>query len=143
VALRPTDRTKPFRRYPNPTGRTCQWGAELGAWSSCQQTYIATDVAAWLRANGFRGTVGLEGFCRDRLGDELRSATLKFDIDFYTLAWQPSLFGELALLRTWGRLGTVGRAQAAFYPDAERARAAVVALLRRRLRHGYRVVAWR
>jgi predicted DNA-binding WGR domain protein len=62
---------------------------------------------------------------------------------FYTLRWQPSLFGEPALVRTWGRVGTVGRSRASVYPDATRAQAAIVALLRRRLRHGYRVVAWR
>jgi predicted DNA-binding WGR domain protein len=62
---------------------------------------------------------------------------------FYALRWQPSLFGEPALLRTWGRLGTVGRSRASAYPDAASAQAAIVALLRRRLRHGYRVVDWR
>ena len=62
---------------------------------------------------------------------------------FYALAWQPSLFGEPVLVRSWGRLGTVGRSRASFYPDPATAHAAIVALLRRRLRHGYEVVAWR
>jgi predicted DNA-binding WGR domain protein len=61
---------------------------------------------------------------------------------FCTLAWQTSLFGELALVRTWGRLGKVGRSQAHFYPDVMSAQPAIIALLRRRLRHGYRAVSW-
>ena len=61
---------------------------------------------------------------------------------FYALAWRRSLFGEPALVCTWGRLGTVGRHRVRVFPDAQRAQAAIVALLRRRLRHGYRVVEW-
>ncbi len=61
---------------------------------------------------------------------------------FYALTWQPCLWGGGALIRSWGRLGTPGRSLTAFYPDRASAEAAIRRLLRRRLRHGYRVVAW-
>jgi predicted DNA-binding WGR domain protein len=62
---------------------------------------------------------------------------------FYSLTWQPGLWGGGALVRAWGRLGTPGRSVTAFYPDRHAADSAIRALLRRRLRHGYRVVGWR
>ena len=61
---------------------------------------------------------------------------------FYSLTWQPCLWGGGALVRAWGRLGTPGHAATTFYPDRPSAEAAIRRLLRRRLRHGYRVVAW-
>ena len=59
---------------------------------------------------------------------------------FYTLTWQPMLFGGGALLRSWGRIGTRGQILEALYPDRASAQPAVEQLLRRRLRRGYRVV---
>ena len=61
---------------------------------------------------------------------------------FYALTWQPGLWGGGALVRTWGRLDTPGRSLTARYDSREAAQAAITALLRRRLRHGYQVVAW-
>ncbi len=61
---------------------------------------------------------------------------------FYTLTWQPALWGGGALVRRWGRLGGSGRALTAFYPDRASAQASVERLIRRRLRRGYRVVEW-
>ena len=61
---------------------------------------------------------------------------------FYLLAWQPGLWGGGALVRTWGRIGAPGRSVAAVYDDREAAQALIAGLLRRRFRHGYRVVAW-
>ena len=62
---------------------------------------------------------------------------------FYALAWQPGLWGGGALVRTWGRLDTPGRSLTTRYDSREAAQAAITALLRRRLRHGYRVVECR
>ncbi len=59
---------------------------------------------------------------------------------FYVLSWQPGLFGGGALLRSWGRIGTKGRSLLAFYEDRGRAQAAAERIIRRRLRHGYRVI---
>ena len=61
---------------------------------------------------------------------------------FYDLRWQPTLFGEGALVRVWGRQGQPGRVRATVYPDREQAQADIRQLVRRRLAHDYRVVAW-
>ncbi len=59
---------------------------------------------------------------------------------FYTLVWQPTFWGEVALVRSWGRLGTEGRSLAALYPDRDSAQPYVEWAIRRRLRRGYQVV---
>ena len=61
---------------------------------------------------------------------------------FYTLTWQPSLFGGLALVRSWGRIGTSGRSRAIFFADQEGAQKAVEEIMKRRMAHGYAVVRW-
>ena len=61
---------------------------------------------------------------------------------FYDLRWQPTLFGEGALVRVWGRQGQPGTVRATVYPDRDRAQADIRQLVRRRLSHGYHVVEW-
>ena len=61
---------------------------------------------------------------------------------FYDLTWQPTLFGEGALVRTWGRQGQPGTSRATFYPDRACADAEVRQVVRRRFAHGYRVIDW-
>ena len=60
----------------------------------------------------------------------------------YDLAWQPTLFGDGALVRTWGRQGQPGTTRATFYPDRACAMAEVRQVVRRRLQHGYHVTDW-
>ena len=61
---------------------------------------------------------------------------------FYDLTWQPTFFGDGALVRTWGRQGQPGTSRATFYPDRACAAAEVRQVVRRRLQHGYRVIDW-
>ena len=61
---------------------------------------------------------------------------------FYTVTWQPALWGGGAIVRRWGRLGGQGRALTVFYPDRASAQESVERLIRRRLRRGYQVVEW-
>jgi len=61
---------------------------------------------------------------------------------FYDLRWQPTLFGEGALVRVWGRQGQPGTVRATVYPDRDQAQTAIRQLVRRRLQHGYQVVDW-
>ena len=61
----------------------------------------------------------------------------------YTLTWTPALFEGGALLRLWARTGGPERTRLDDYSDRAAAQAHVEAILRRRLRHGYRVVDWR
>ncbi len=60
----------------------------------------------------------------------------------YMLTWQAALLGDGALVRCWGRLGGAERTRADYYLDRAGAQAHVEAILRRRLRHGYRVITW-
>ena len=56
---------------------------------------------------------------------------------FYMLSLEPTLFGEIALLRHWGRIGTHGRQVLSLHAtraDAERVLARQIA---RRLKRGY------
>ena len=61
---------------------------------------------------------------------------------FYTITWQPALWGGGALLRRWGRLGGSGRALTTFYDDRASAQESIERLIRRRLQRGYEVVEW-
>ncbi len=60
----------------------------------------------------------------------------------YTLTWQPGLIGDGALVRCWGRTGGAECTRIDYYPDRARAQVHVEAILRWRLRHGYRVLGW-
>jgi predicted DNA-binding WGR domain protein len=46
------------------------------------------------------------------------------------------------LVRVWGRQGQPGTMRATLYPDRDQAQAAIRALVRRRLAHGYHVRDW-
>jgi predicted DNA-binding WGR domain protein len=61
---------------------------------------------------------------------------------FYALAWRPTLWGDFALVQTWGRLGGSGRSRTTVYASRAAAQGEIARLLRRRLRRGYRVAAW-
>ncbi len=60
----------------------------------------------------------------------------------YVLSWHPTLWGDFALVQTWGRLGRPGRSRTTGYTSRMEAQGMIVRLLRRRLRHGYHVVTW-
>ena len=62
---------------------------------------------------------------------------------FSELRWQPTLWGGVALVRAWGRLGAPGRWAATEYPDRAAAQPDVERAVRRRLGRGYRLVAVR
>ncbi len=61
---------------------------------------------------------------------------------FYDLLWQPTLFGEGALVRVWGRHGRSATMRVQTFPDRAGAQATVRQLVRTRLRHGYAVTDW-
>ena len=61
---------------------------------------------------------------------------------YYDLLWQPTLFGEGALVRSWGRQGQPGTTRATFYPDRCHAEPEIRQVVRRRLQHGYTVTDW-
>jgi predicted DNA-binding WGR domain protein len=61
---------------------------------------------------------------------------------FYTLTWQPDLWGGGALVRSWGRVGRQGQQLVEPFPTRETAQLAIDRLVRRRLQRGYQVTAW-
>ena len=60
---------------------------------------------------------------------------------FYVLAIEPTLFGDTALVREWGRIGTSGRRRFDLHADHSAAAEALDAWLMRKARRGYRLRA--
>ena len=60
---------------------------------------------------------------------------------FYGIEIQPTLFGELSVLRSWGRIGTKGRDMMVTYEDAAQASEALLKLDKQKRRRGYVAVA--
>jgi predicted DNA-binding WGR domain protein len=57
---------------------------------------------------------------------------------WYTIAWGPTLFGDYAVVRSWGRSGTDwAQCKSETFDEDEAARAEADAQVRRRLRRGY------
>ncbi len=56
---------------------------------------------------------------------------------FYVLAIEPSLYGDTALIRAWGRIGSLGRQRLDLYASAAEAGEALELWLARKVRRGY------
>ncbi|MCB8823535.1 WGR domain-containing protein [Microvirga rosea] len=56
---------------------------------------------------------------------------------FYVLSVEPSLFGEIALVREWGRIGTIGRRKIELHENESSAMESLETWLRRKQRRGY------
>lgn len=56
---------------------------------------------------------------------------------FYVLALEPTLFGEVSLSRTWGRIGTRGQVMIATFDGVAEAGSAREKLERAKRRKGY------
>ena len=56
---------------------------------------------------------------------------------FYIVSLEPTLFGEIAVVRHWGRIGTHGRRLSSLHASLEDACAALSAQIARRRRRGY------
>jgi predicted DNA-binding WGR domain protein len=56
---------------------------------------------------------------------------------FYDMGLQPTLFGEVALLRHWGRIGTLGQGKMQTFADEATARLAQNRLAAAKARRGY------
>jgi predicted DNA-binding WGR domain protein len=57
---------------------------------------------------------------------------------FYCLEVAPNLFGEVTVLRTWGRIGTRGRTKIETCATLGEAESAAARTLRQKARRGYR-----
>jgi predicted DNA-binding WGR domain protein len=56
---------------------------------------------------------------------------------YYVLSIEPSLFGDVTLIREWGRIGQPGRGRIELYESQSRAVEALETWLRRKRRRGY------
>ena len=56
---------------------------------------------------------------------------------FYGIELQPTLFGEVSVLRTWGRIGTNGQAMMVTYDDEALSSEALQKLEKQKRRRGY------
>jgi predicted DNA-binding WGR domain protein len=56
---------------------------------------------------------------------------------FYGITLQPTLFGEMSVVRSWGRIGTMGRARIDTFGQASDAQAHAEMLERVKRRRGY------
>ncbi|SEI20122.1 WGR domain-containing protein, predicted DNA-binding domain in MolR [Rhizobium tibeticum] len=57
---------------------------------------------------------------------------------FYTLSIEPTLFGETAVVRSWGRIGTSGREKTEVFSDELAAASHFLKLARRKRSKGYK-----
>lgn len=57
---------------------------------------------------------------------------------FYALSVEPTLFGDAALVRQWGRIGTRGQLKINLFDTKSAAETALARLAKRKLRRGYR-----
>lgn len=57
---------------------------------------------------------------------------------FYMLSLEPTLFGDVAVFRHWGRIGTRGRQAATFHASLAGAQVMLERQVARRHRRGYR-----
>lgn len=56
---------------------------------------------------------------------------------FYRLSIQPGLFGDVSLVREWGRIGTQGQSMTQWFEDTSSAEAIGVKLCHQKQRRGY------
>lgn len=60
---------------------------------------------------------------------------------FYTLTWQPLLWGDVALIRSWGRIGQSGSQRLEhIFSDRESTQPLAEKLIRRRIQRRYELV---
>jgi predicted DNA-binding WGR domain protein len=83
-------------------------------------------------------TSGIAGYKLQMLVLERRNPSRNM-ARFYVLAIEPTLFGEMALVREWGRIGSWGPRRLDLYANRAAAAESLDAWLVRKARRGYRV----
>uniref|UniRef100_UPI0031019F94 WGR domain-containing protein n=1 Tax=Neorhizobium sp. EC2-8 TaxID=3129230 RepID=UPI0031019F94 len=59
---------------------------------------------------------------------------------FYTMRVQPTLFGECAVVREWGRIGKGGQVRETQHTTPQEAQAFAAQILRQKVRKGYKIM---
>ncbi|MFP1132878.1 WGR domain-containing protein [Asticcacaulis sp. W401b] len=58
----------------------------------------------------------------------------------YEVSVQPGLFGDVAVVRHWGRIGTAGQSKEFWFTDEVQADEMIGAILRQKQRRGYELL---
>lgn len=58
----------------------------------------------------------------------------------YELSVQPGLFGDVAVVRHWGRIGTIGQTKEFWFADEAGALSSAASVLRQKQNRGYRLL---
>lgn len=81
--------------------------------------------------------------CLDSLGFLMANHSLR-RIDparnmrrFYELSFQPTLFGDMAVIRHWGRIGAAGQSKETWFADADHAAVIAERIVQQKRRRGY------
>jgi predicted DNA-binding WGR domain protein len=61
----------------------------------------------------------------------------KNEARFYNLDFQPTLFGQTALVREWGRLGAGSTQRSDWFPSRDEAKEELERAIKRRVQRGY------
>jgi predicted DNA-binding WGR domain protein len=77
----------------------------------------------------------------DESADLVRIDPTRNQSRYYHCAIWPGLFGDVSLVREWGRIGQPGRQRLDAQPDSAAARSKMGDLVRRKERKGYRRIA--
>lgn len=67
-----------------------------------------------------------------------RNDTTKNMARFYALSIEPTLFGEVCLIRRWGRIGTHGQTKTMCFASNSEAAVRLAEIHRQKTRRGYR-----
>jgi predicted DNA-binding WGR domain protein len=91
-----------------------------------------------LPARELPAVVGFQSFARFERIDHAQNCAR-----FYALHWQPLLWGGVALIRQWGRIGAAGsQLLEGTYPDRESAQPLTEKLIRKRIQRRYALIDW-
>src|SRR5277367_2819865 len=114
-------------------------GGSIGFVNPCglMDSKFALDGVCSLRDNGSMTDTGdMAAHKLQMLVLERRDATRNM-ARFYVLAIEPTLFGNTALVREWGRIGSPGRRRLDLHADAKTATESLDVWLARKHRRGY------
>jgi predicted DNA-binding WGR domain protein len=78
---------------------------------------------------------------QDESADLVRIDPTRNQHRYYHCAVWPGLFGDVSLVREWGRIGQPGRQRLDPHPDTAGAQTKLAELVRRKERRGYRRIA--
>jgi predicted DNA-binding WGR domain protein len=112
--------------------------SDVNRWRLIDSSFSLDAAPAQSDTSAMTETNGIAGYKLQMVVLERRNASCNM-ARFYVLAIEPALFGEMALVREWGRIGSWGCRRLDLHPDRAAAAESLDAWLVRKARRGYRV----